>query len=102
MRSTATAPRGGSPGVFALEHRRLAQLLEKLTAAVAALPARPAPREVLRLLERETTFRHVLEHHAERERSILYPELDRGLPPAEREALVRDCLEEWAGRAEAA
>lgn len=84
--------------VFRLEHRKLLDLLGRIRARieeVARGPARAAPRQIIALIERESVFKHVLEHHGERENQVLYPELNRVTDADERSGLVGRLLEEW-------
>ncbi len=76
------------------EHRKLLQLLDKLRAHIATLH-RPAPRQLIALIEREAVFKHVLEHHGERENQFLFPELNRVTSDAERAHLMEQLLHGW-------
>lgn len=92
------APRGGAPEVFRLEHARIRELIDRVVARVERLDAAPGARELIALLERQATLKHVLEHHTERERAILYPRLQEVVPEAERDELVRRCRAQWDER----
>lgn len=85
---------GGDPEFFDLEHRNLLKNLAELKAAADALAADSAAgrRQAHEFLAKESMFMHLLDHHDRRERSTLYPELDRRLTDAEREDLLRRCL----------
>lgn len=85
--------------IYIYEHRKLEQLLGKIHVhlRLLTLPVSPPPRLIISLLEREAVFKHVLEHHNERERKILYVELDGITSAEERRRVVAVCLEEWSG-----
>jgi iron-sulfur cluster repair protein YtfE (RIC family) len=77
---------GGAPELFSSEHRKMLALLGTLRERLAGLDADQfdLPREVLQLLEHETMFKHLVEHHDLRERKILYPALDEVTTEQER------------------
>jgi len=69
--------------VYAAEHRRLEELVDKARAHLAAIRRRGVkPAMLVGLLDQEKTIKHVLEHHHEREEKGLFNEL-RGRLPAE-------------------
>lgn len=82
--------------IYRLEHRKIDQLLGRLRNGLGELESRPLPVHIIRLLDRGLVFKHVLEHHGERERSLLYPQLDRLCPPDLKDRIVKACLTEWA------
>jgi len=46
---------------------------------------------ILRLLDRQATFKNLMEHHDQRETNILYPALDRVTPETERREILSRC-----------
>lgn len=80
--------RGGAPELFYGEHRKLREFVAHFKAQVPRIRELPdAVRAVIKLLDAEATFKHLVEHHHTREEKVLYPELDRVTSPAEREEL---------------
>ncbi len=58
--------------VYLAEHRKLESMLSRLLQELTVLPIKTRNGElILRLLEREMPFKHVLEHHFEREEKAL-------------------------------
>ena len=98
--------RGGRPGrskalpaeVYVLEHRKMLDLLGKVRCSVAQIapPAKPSPCDIIALLDRECSFKHLVEHHNMREHNVLYAELDRLTSEKERRELTDRCAREWA------
>lgn len=84
----APQPAGGGTSMFLDEHRKIRQLAGELDAATAALPPAPEPKQLLAVLDREATFKNLMDHHDRRERAFLYPGLDAVTTPAERAALL--------------
>ena len=52
-------------------------------------------RFVIQLLELETTYKHLLEHHDGAERQGFFPALDEKSTPTERAEVLTQCLGEW-------
>lgn len=77
--------RGGDPGYFRLEHAKLLELTDALVCELEPLTraARCTSRDVLPLLGRGFRLQGVLEHHEQREDTLLYPALDDALPAVE-------------------
>lgn len=77
---------GKTPGrwparVYALEHRRLEELLDKAATRLAIARRRGVqPAALVALLDQEHTLKHVLEHHQQREDQALFAELRESLP----------------------
>lgn len=85
--------RGSAPELFTAEHDKLRDLLSRLGAMVEGLGAGQLAGdelrvECLRVLDREKVMVDLLEHHDRRERTFLYPTLDRVLSDAEKAELV--------------
>ncbi|MBE7463112.1 MAG: DUF488 family protein [Planctomycetes bacterium] len=96
------APRGFGSEIFALEHKKMLNLLAGLKARMRGLVAgrTRSPREVIELLDEECTFKHLTQHHNAREHSILYPSLDRLVSQEERVKLLARCFafpSAWSG-----
>lgn len=91
--------RGAAPELFESEHKKILEHLERIEHAIATLVSEAgADRELLRarcllLLDREKMLGDLLEHHDQRERTFLYPALERML--AEEEKI--DLLERMVG-----
>jgi uncharacterized protein with PIN domain len=92
-------PRGAAPEIFENEHRKIREALERIEGSIALLcDDAGEDREMLRarclvLLDREKVFADLLEHHDLRERTFLYPALERMLADEEK----IDLLERMVG-----
>jgi len=97
----AEAPRGGDSALVIAEHRKLDALhadtrrvLVSLVDLAAAHPPHPPHsaevqrRALVRHLDPLLRFKHLLEHHTERENKIVYPFLDATLAAEARDALA--------------
>lgn len=74
--------------VYALEHHRLEELLNKTSARLAIARRRGVqPAALVALLDQEHALKHVLEHHHQREDQALFVELRESLPLEAREEL---------------
>jgi hemerythrin-like domain-containing protein len=84
---------GGSVNQFLSEHRHLERTLEELRNDVALLrlDQDDLRRRVIAILDRESMYKHLLDHHDRRERNILYPALDRITSGEERNRLLAGC-----------
>jgi hemerythrin-like domain-containing protein len=88
-RERAGRVEGGSPELFVAEHRKIRAYLHEFTAAVSTMiETPPTRRDVLRLLDRQSLYKHLMEHHDQRERRFLYPILDRVTSAEERAATI--------------
>jgi hypothetical protein len=86
--SRVVAPVGASAEIFTGEHEKLRQYLRLFGEALAKLAtAVDLEREVIWLLDSQTTFKRLLVHHDTRERKFLYPLLDEFTNEREREDL---------------
>ena len=85
--------RGAAPEIFASEHQKILEHLDRLEQAFEVLerlvdsPDR-LPASCLHLLDREKTSFDLLEHHDRRERLHLYPTLERSLRIEEKQELL--------------
>lgn len=88
--SRAGRIRGASPELFTGEHQRLLEFLARFRAELRALEPGAAgfKRAVLRLLDAETTFKHLSHHHELREETHFFPALDSVTDEAERRELL--------------
>jgi hemerythrin-like domain-containing protein len=84
---------GGPPILFTGEHKRMTEMLEDFKQALASLARRPEEikRGVLWLLDRQATFKNLVEHHNQREANLFYPALDRVTSEAERREILSRC-----------
>jgi hemerythrin-like domain-containing protein len=85
---------GGAPTLFLVEHQKMLQLLTGFQEQLTVLVEAPSDlkRQVLRLLDQESMFKHLVEHHDLREQNILYPTLDQITTAAERRELLSRCF----------
>jgi hypothetical protein len=79
--------------VYRGEHRKILAMGEALGRRVAL--ADPGRRAVIALLESERSFKHLLEHHEDREEQGLLPELENASPGAELAVLDALCRPRW-------
>ncbi len=71
---------GAGVDVFRREHQRLRRFVTELDAWLQLWQGRrPPAAEIILLVERQKTLKEVLEHHDERERTALYPDLESAL-----------------------
>jgi iron-sulfur cluster repair protein YtfE (RIC family) len=81
--------RVGEPRFYREEHEKILALLDRFVAETTALRGDPRrERGIALLIGREQTLRTLLEHHDDRERRALYPDLVRVTTPAERITLL--------------
>lgn len=84
----AVAPVGGASQIFRNEHEKLRQYVSLFKNALGKLQhAEDLEREVIWLLDSQTTFKRLHVHHDTRERKMLYPLLDGVTSPHEREQM---------------
>lgn len=84
---------GGPPALFTGEHKRMQELLAGFKQVLSSLEQSPDGRKrgILWLLDRQATFKNLMEHHDLREANILYPALDRVTSEAERREILARC-----------
>lgn len=85
--------RGAAPEIFANEHQKILDLLDRLELGFSELERLAAlgdrlPAACLHLLDREKVLVDLLEHHDLRERMHLYPSLERTMRVEEKEDLL--------------
>lgn len=78
---------GGSVEIFKAEHQKIRSMLAGFTESIKTLEAQP--RDVLGLLDKEFTFKHLMDHHDRREANLLYLSMDRITSEEERRDLLR-------------
>ena len=84
-----TPERGGRVDFFLLEHEKMRKHLAHFREQLPRLYALPEPsRALIKLLDQETTYKHLVEHHDEREERHLYPALERVTTDEERADLL--------------
>ena len=85
----ATPGRGGRADFFLLEHEKMRRHLAHFREQLPRLYELPEPsRALIKLLDQETTYKHIVEHHDEREERHLYPALEQVTSDAEREDIL--------------
>lgn len=84
---------GGAPILFTGEHKRMQELLADFKQALSSLAKSPGDlkRGILWLLDRQATFKNLMEHHDQRETNIFYPALDRVTSEEERREILSRC-----------
>ena len=89
---------GGPPVLFTGEHQRMGEFLAHFKQALSSLAKHPAAelkRGILRLLDRQASFKGLMEHHNQRESTLFYPTLDRVTTDAERREILTRCRAAW-------
>jgi iron-sulfur cluster repair protein YtfE (RIC family) len=77
---------GGTLPIFQAEHRKLKEMIASLTRRTGALHMTPdILGSILKLLDEETLFKGLFNHHALREQNLLVPRLDAMTTESERE-----------------
>ena len=95
-RERATPERGGRADFFLLEHDKMRRHLAHFRGQMPRLYELPEPsRALIKLLDQETTYKHLVEHHDGAERAALFPTLDRLLSADEQRRLIEPCAAEW-------
>ena len=78
------------------QHRKLLAQLERVRVRLRERPApRALPQRVIGLLDLETTYKHLSEHHDQAEANGLFKALDTSMPASERDWLVQRCSDEF-------
>lgn len=81
---------GGPPVFFTGEHRRMREFIARFHSRLDEMDAgHPERRKVIELFDHQATYKHLVEHHDQRERNILYPTLDRVTSVGERTELLQ-------------
>lgn len=81
---------GGPVEFFTGEHKKMLLFLDRFKETLRQLEDQPPDltRRIIHLFDEEALFKHLVEHHDQRERNILYPTLDRVTSEHERHALL--------------
>jgi hemerythrin-like domain-containing protein len=85
--------------LFTGQHEKMTRMLDHAAgelAEAATRAGRTRRQAVLALLERETAFKHLSEHHHLAEDQALFPGCDAVAEPAEREAILTRIEQEFA------
>src|SRR5215471_10532975 len=92
--SRAGRIRGGPIEFFTGEHKRLLEFLDRFEEKLAELtPSQPdLKRRIIELLDEQSVFKQLMQHHDMRERNILYPTLDKVTSEQERRDLLSSSL----------
>lgn len=80
------------------QHEKMRSLLDRVETQLGVLLADPPSnlrRAVIRLLELETTYKHLTEHHDGAEREGLVPHADRAASDEERAEMLESFREQW-------
>ena len=80
------------------QHAKMRGLLDRIEAQLGLAIAEPRAnirRVVIRLLDLETSYKHLAEHHDAAERQGLAPNADRAAEPDERAALLETFCADW-------
>ena len=80
------------------EHGKMNNLLDKISAGLDRLCELegPARRDLIRLLEIQTTYKHLCEHHHAREEQAFFPILDQVTSDEEKQDWLARIEAEWA------
>lgn len=90
----AQSPReGGAPALFEAEHNKLERLAARLATLLVELGPAPTPAAALAVIEAGFTFKHLLDHHTQREDRVFYPVVSACV--AGREAEIWAAIEAW-------
>jgi hypothetical protein len=91
------------------QHQKMIALLAEASESLSSIDreapgasARALRGALIALLDRESTYKHLVEHHDSAEHQALYPELEAALPEDTKTALADRCLDEWNDAFEAA
>jgi hypothetical protein len=80
------------------QHRKMLGMLASVPAWLDELervPVSQRRRRMLRVLDHETTYKHLVEHHEGAERDGLFPIADAAAEAGERRALLERMRDEW-------
>lgn len=70
--------RGGAGQLFLDEHYKMSEFVRLFKEEIVKLESNPAPeKDLLFLLDRESFYKRLCNHHDKRETDIFYPEIDR-------------------------
>ncbi len=87
---TGTIP-GGGVELFLGEHKKMRVFITEFHEALRGMRAQPESRlkrSIIALMDRQTMYKSLVEHHGLREKNVLYPWLDRVASEEERALLL--------------
>jgi hemerythrin-like domain-containing protein len=85
--------RGAGPELFTGEHERMQEALARFDQTVESLRGSGLNRRrAIEFLDQQYMFKHLLEHHDDREARFFFPNLDRVTSEAERRELIARCM----------
>lgn len=76
---------------FEVEHRKLLAFVAECEQRLEQLGTAPGDRAILELLDRQSWFKNLMQHHDMREGRVLYPLIGEGLPIADQELVLARC-----------
>lgn len=78
-----------------MEHKKLNTLLAQYQEYLEriSISSTNLNRDIICLIDYETSFKHLLEHHDEREKTSFFPILDQITTSAQKEQLIQLCLQ---------
>ena len=85
---------GGAVELFTGEHEKIKHFLAEFHDLLNGLPALrelPLKHGIIKLFDRETIYKGLLEHHHAREQNILFPWLDKVTSIEEKQTLLGQC-----------
>lgn len=81
--------------LYLKEHAKLDDLLGEISRQMTDVLDRPSRRAVIELIDREKSFKGVLEHHEQREEVALLAELDQSLSEDRRREMIEAATLVW-------
>jgi hemerythrin-like domain-containing protein len=85
---------GGAVELFLSEHKKMKGFVAEFKDALGQMKGQegtPLKHSVIRLLDRESIYKQLAQHHQLREQNILYPWLDRVTSDTERAEIFKQC-----------
>ena len=90
LTARCTAVEGASPEILIGEHRKMERFLrefERLLGEMKGVGTNLA-RRIIALLDREATYKNLVDHHFLREQNLLYPAIDKVTTEPERQTIL--------------
>lgn len=88
---------GGPVELFLGEHKKMMGFIDEFQKALIRMRLESGSdlkRSIIALMDRESVYKCLVEHHSHRETNILYPWLDRVTTEEERAQLLKQCRKE--------
>ena len=85
---------GGPAELFLGEHKKMRGFISEFHQGLSRMRAEEGHRlrrSIIALMDRQSMYKNLVEHHDHREKNILYPWLDRITTEEERAALLQQC-----------